>query len=392
MAAIRERPPGSNKWYVIVSLGRNEYGKPVQKWIRLRSARNKTEAKREAVRIEHELNAGSWVPPSKLTVGDLLVEWLTSAKPRLSPKTYQEYERIIIRHLIPALGRVPLDRVSPLTLEHYFARKRVDGRLDGPGGLSELTLRHHFAILHRAFRQAVRWRYLTFNPTDGIDPPVGTAAEQSTYSDAETVQLLRAVEVDAELHVPVVLAATLGMRRGEILGLKWSDVDLTNQTLTIRRALQETKELGLFEKSPKTPGSRRRVALPQLVVDVLREHQVRQRQALAELTGAVPLDGYVCARADGRPWRPNNFSERYARFLSESGLRAIPFKNLRHTHATSLLRSGVPAKIVSERLGHSRIGTTMDIYSHVTPDMQADAAARVDELLRIASGDELAGS
>lgn len=187
-------------------------------------------------------------------------------------------------------------------------------------------------------------------------------------------------------RLPVLLAVTTGLRRGEILGLRWEDVNLRTSVLTVRQPLEQTKG-GIALKQPKTQKARRTVALPQLSVEALRYR--KKEQAKERLLFGPDYNGHglVLARADGSPWKPDSFTSSYRSLVRRLGLSHIRFHDLRHTHATQLLRQGVHPKVVSERLGHSTVGITLDVYSHVLPGMQEDAAHRVDVALRTALQD-----
>ena len=171
------------------------------------------------------------------------------------------------------------------------------------------------------------------------------------------------------------------MRRGEILALRWRDVDLDAHALAVVQSLQSTKSKGLIFRQPKTQRSRRVVKLPQMTVDALRRHRAEQNEIRLRLGSSYEDDGLVLTGVGGRPWHPQAFSGACRNHLKRVGL-PIRFHDLRHTHATQLLRQGIHPKVVSERLGHASIGITMDTYSHVLPDMQEEAAARIDAVLR----------
>jgi integrase len=197
-----------------------------------------------------------------------------------------------------------------------------------------------------------------------------------------TAKLLGAAE-DTRLALPVMLAVTTGLRRGEILGLRWRDVDLQGGTLAVRPSLEQTRD-GLAFKQPKTSKGRRVVALPSLALDALHQHKARQAAVKLALGPAYDDHDLVCAREDGRPWPPDGFSTAFVNLVRKAGIPPTRFHDLRHTHATQLLRQGVHPKIVSERLGHATVGITLDVYSHVLPGMQEEAAARTDAALRAA--------
>jgi integrase len=180
--------------------------------------------------------------------------------------------------------------------------------------------------------------------------------------------------------MPVMLAVTTGLRRGELLGLRWSNVDLATGTITVVQSLEQTKD-GLRFKSPKTHRSRRSIALPTITVEALRSHRAKQAEERLALGPAYDDHDLVCPRPGGSPWPPDVFSTTFAAMLRRSNLKPIRFHDLRHSHATHLLKAGIHPKVVSERLGHSKVGITLDTYSHVLPGIQEEAIRRLDLLL-----------
>jgi integrase len=188
---------------------------------------------------------------------------------------------------------------------------------------------------------------------------------------------------ETRLYVPVMLAVTTGLRRGEILGLRWSDLDLTEGVLTVVQSLEQTKD-GLRFKPPKTHRSRRSIALPAITLETLRSHRAKQAAEKLSLGTAYEGNDLVCPRPGGSPWPPDMLSTAFAAFVRRSGLRHFRFHDLRHSHASHLLRAGVHPKIVSERLGHSTVGITLDTYSHLLPGMQENAAQLIDASIRSA--------
>jgi integrase len=198
----------------------------------------------------------------------------------------------------------------------------------------------------------------------------------------ETASLLSLLG-ESRLYMPVMLAVTTGLRRGELLALRWANIDLATGTITVVQSLEQTKE-GLRFKSPKTHRSRRSIALPAITVEALRSHRVNQAKERLSL-GPVYVDhDLVCPRPGGAPWPPDMFSTAFAAFVRRSGMKPFRFHDLRHSHASHLLRAGVHPKIVSERLGHSTVGITLDTYSHVLPGMQKDAVRLLDAALTAA--------
>ena len=313
-----------------------------------------------------------------------LKRWLRDyAAVRVAAKTFERYAEIVRLHLIPALGHHPLAKLQPLHIQAHYSQALQDGRRDGKGGLLAQTVLHHHRILKEALQQAVRWQLLARNPADAVDPPRPRRREMRALDDAPTAVLLTAAE-GTSLHIPVLLAVTTGLRRGEVVGLRWSDVDLDAETLAVRQCVEQTKA-GLSFKEPKTAKGRRVVAVPRITTEALRRHKAEQAKQRLLLGPAYHDQGLVCARPDGRIWAPQALSAAFSALAHRLHL-PIGFHGLRHSHATQLLKQGVHPKIVSERLGHATVGITLDVYSHVLPGMQEDAARRADAALRAALG------
>lgn len=311
-----------------------------------------------------------------MTVSEYLARWMAEyAETRVSGRTLQSYDGIIRHHLIPAFGKLDLEDLSPEKIQAYLHAKRSAGRLAG-GGLSATTVHHHHGVLHKALTCAVNWGLLEQNPAARVKPSRGVPGCVEVLDEEATRSMLRALR-GHPVHLPTVLAVGTGMRRGEILGLHWNEVDLDQGVLAVTCSLEQAR-CELTFKAPKTRRSRRLIALPGFVVRELdRCHRHRQTQRRPE----GRFRDLVILRPDGSPWRPDSFSCAFQRQLKIRGLPAIRFHDLRHGHASHLLRQGIHPKVVSERLGHSSVGFTLDTYSHLLPGMQAEAAAKIDEAL-----------
>jgi integrase len=316
-----------------------------------------------------------------------MTKWLTDhVSLKVSRKTHERYSEIANNHIVPALGEIRLQQLQPVDIEGFYADALRKGRRIGEGGLSKRSVLHIHRILRQALKQAVRWKLLVHNPTDAVEPPKADRKEIVALTELETAMLLTAAG-GTSFYIPALLAVTTGLRRGEILALRWSDVDLERGTLAVRRTLEQTKARLAF-KAPKTQMSRRTVALPVMTVDALRKHKVGQAQDRLRLGLGRDDDGLVCARFDGEPRSPHAFTSEFTRFVAKLDISRITFHGLRHSHASHLLRAGVHPKVTQERLGHSTISTTMDLYSHVLEGMQEDAASRIDTALRTALGQQ----
>jgi integrase len=197
-----------------------------------------------------------------------------------------------------------------------------------------------------------------------------------TLDEEEVIRFMELAR-GTRFYVPTLLDFAGGLRRGEILALRWKDIDLRAGSLAIRQSLEQTRA-GLAFKEPKTKKSRRVVALPAFAVETLKRHRAGQSAQRIQMAGAYNNHDLVCPRPDGSPWPPGSFSSDFIAFARHHGFDSISFKTLRHTHATLLMKLGIHPKIVSERLGHSTVGMTLDVYSHVLPSMQQDAAEKID--------------
>jgi integrase len=375
---IRKR--GEKSWAIVLDIGRDENGKRRQKWHSVRGIKKEAEA--EMSRLLNEMNTGAYVEPARMSVRDYLDKWLADyAKHNVAGKTYERYDEIVRNYLAPELGSTMLPKLKPLHIQSFYSKLLASGRRDGKGGLSAQTVLHCHRVLNAALKQAVRWQLLARNPAEAVQPPRPERTEMRALDEAETATLLRLLS-GTRLYPPVLLAATTGLRRGEILALRWEDLDFEKRTLRVAQSLEQTKD-GLRFKAPKTHRSRRLLALPAIAADALKAHKVAQAKERLALGRLYQDHGLVCPRQDGTPWPPDMLSTAFAAFVARSdALPHVRFHDLRHTHATQLLRAGVHPKVVSERLGHSAIGITLDTYSHVLPGMQEDAVSLVDAALR----------
>jgi integrase len=375
---IRKR--GKNSWAVVVELGRDPTtGKRRQTWRSVKGSKREAEAL--LVQLLHQRDTGIDEPPGKISAGEYLQKWLRDyARANTAPKTYRCYEDVVRRHLIPGLGSIPLTKLRPQHIQAYYSQALQGGRLDGQGSLSARTILRQHQVLHVALRHAVRWQLLASNPADAVEPPRPERHEIKALRVDEIRRLLEAA--DATPHGAVVhLAVATGMRQGELLGLRWRDVDLEAGALHVQQTCQWLPHQGFVFRQPKTQRSRRSVALSPETVRRLRQHRQRQLEERLFLGPAYQDSGLVFATVLGTPIDPSNLRRAWLGIVRTAGLDHMRFHDLRHAHATLLLQQGVHPKVVSERLGHSGVGITLDTYSHVLPDLQAQAAAQLDALL-----------
>jgi integrase len=374
---IRERSPG--RWAIILDQHDSATGK--RKWHSFNGT--KRQAQVECARLISAMKGGTYLEPNKTTVAQFLDRWLEHMKSQISPKSHERYSGIVNQNLVPAIGAVHLTKLKPAQISAAYSAALANGRSDGSGGLAPRTVGHMHRVLKQALGQAVRWEFLNRNPADAVDPPKVDWKPMQTYDLPQTAELIEAVR-QTPLLVPALLAVLCGLRRGEICALRWRNVDLVAGQISVVESLEQTKA-GLRFKSPKS-GKGRTVALSAMVMEELRSHRLKRAQELLRLGVGLSEDDLVIAHADGSVVPPIYISQHWARTIRTTQLAHLRFHDLRHAHATHLLANGVHPKVASERLGHSKVGITLDLYSHVMPGMQENAVATVDAALKIALG------
>jgi integrase len=366
-------------WSLSLHEGKGNDGKTKYRTVTL-EAKTKKEAQEERDLILQKRRSGIAVVSSKLTVKTYLERWLADyAKPNTTAKTYQEYSQKLAKYVVPALGHVKLDKLQPLAIQGLYTRLQESGRMDGKAGLSAQTVLHIHRILHKAFGQAVKWQLLMRNPCDAVEAPRPQPAERPALTEEQTLALLDAAE-GTPLFIPILLGVTTGMRRSEVLGLTWQDVDLEQWCLTVNRTVEQIVGRVGF-KPPKTKKSRRRIVLLGFVVARLRQHKAEQaerRLALGPAYTEYNEGVLVVARPDGRIWLPDVFSTDFGAFIGKLDLPDVTFHDLRHSHATQMLADRAPVHVVAARLGHSTPNLTLKTYAHVLPGMQEGVAERLE--------------
>ena len=374
---IYQRAKGS--WTIVYDLPMDAVtGKRRQKSQTVKGT--KRDAERALREVLLSLEQGSYVKPNKITLGELLRQWLKEyASMNTTDRTQESYTSIIERHLIPALGRVSLVDLQAQHIQSYYGKKLSDGRADGKGGLSARSVVYHHRILSNALDYAVKMGLVVRNVAKVVEPPRVARVTMQTLSLEEVTQFL---DVARETDYYVYFATLLytGLRRGELLALRWRNLDLRSGELSV---VETAYRLGSGEyriKEPKTQQSRRTVILPSSLVELLKVYRFDQELLRIQLGISLNADDFVFIRPDGSPINPNAVTLAFHRIIKKAGLRRIRIHDSRHTHATLMLKAGIHPKVVSERLGHANIGITLDIYSHVLPGLQEAAAEKFDRL------------
>jgi integrase len=351
---------------------------------RMVSGRTKTEVRKAVAALRAELDRGIAPPPTG-TVGDFLTAWLAASRQRIRAATWKQYEQSARLYLRPTLGRLALAKMTPSDVEAMTAATIAAGRSPRTAALAR-------AVLRRALADAVRDGRVHRNVAALARPPhVPTRALEAGRDYLDTAQLRKLLTASKvhPLGPLVTLAASTGLRQGELLGLRWSDIDEDARTLTVRRSLAVAWQgrgaeatLGLGFAEPKTPGSRRTMTLPAAALTALsRQRELQDVARLAAGTAWQDVDGLLFTDAVGRPLHGHRVTHDFHRLLTVAGLPSIPFHGLRHSAATALLAAGISMKVVSEQLGHSSIVMTADRYAGVIPAQRQQAADAMDKAL-----------
>jgi integrase len=307
---------------------------------------------------------------SHMTLSQHMERWLRSVRQSVRASTHRRYTDVVSHHILPHLGTTELAKLSALQVQNLY-----DDKADA--GLSVATIELIHNVLHKALKQAVRWELLNRNVTDLVDKPTPRRPKRIVWNECQAAAFLAVSDQD-EWAALWRLALLTGMRRGEILGLQWADVDLERARLTVQRTYSQGAD-GRFEfGEPKSESGNRVIALPRSVIESLQRHRVRQLQTRLKMGSAYVDRKLVFADHLGGPLCPGTLRYRYMKLIGLAGVPIIRFHDLRHTSATLMMGNGEHPKVVSERLGHATVSITMDLYSHVSLDMQQAAADRLE--------------
>jgi integrase len=368
-------------WAFVVDIGTDPAtGKRRQKWVSgFERERDAAKAMRDYIaRIER----GEAVAESSDTVAsDLRDQWLPLRRSKVKESTWAGYKDAVEGRIIPAIGALPLRKVTPKHIAKLYDDLLASGSRDprrGPG-LAPKTVRNTGLVIKKAFGDAVRLGLLARNPAQHVEMPRVEQKEMKTWSTEQAREFIGFIRGD-RLEALWILMLTSGMRRGELIGLKWADVDLDAGRLAVRRA-RVAVGYQVVWSSPKTMKSARVIALDPATCEVLQAHQSRQDEEKALVGDDYHDEDIIFAKPDGSPVHPDYVSQRFGRLVKKAGLLMIRPHDTRHTAATLLLEAGIPVKVVSERLGHSTTSITADLYQHVAPHMQEEAANKLGAML-----------
>ncbi len=367
MGALRQRTKGS--WQITIYQGYLS-GKPVRYHETVKGT--KENAAKRLRELEYGIDHGIPTPSGEITVESYLRDWLQGyVKVKCSLRTYDGYRSIIENHLIPNLGHLLLRKLQPEMIEAFYGKSCEK--------LAARTVQHHHRMLSEALKHAVRKGHIGRNPCDLAQAPSPRKRTMRTLTVAE-VQTMLDGAASTPYYPIIYMAVSTGLRQAELLGLRWRDIDLEGQSLSVSQVLYKRGGVCIF-KEPKTKGSSRRVDMTPKLGLFLKQYKAQREVLYLEQDKILGLDDLVFASDKGKPLDPCTVTHNFARIVRRAGLGRVRFHDLRHSFASIMLMKGAPAKVISECLGHASVAFTMDVYSHLLQGMQRDAMNLLDEAL-----------
>ncbi|MBE2973388.1 site-specific integrase [Priestia megaterium] len=375
---------GKDSYRFVVSAGFDSRGKRIRKTKTVKAS-NMREAKKLAAQFEVEVYSGEYIAPEKMLFKAFIEEWKNKyAEEHLSPNTLATYMLHLKNRIIPFFGEVKFEKIKPLHILDFLKSLEGEGlRKDGKKGtLSTSTIEYNHRILKNIFNRAVEWQIIKKNPMENIKKPKRIQKETSVYDSTEAELLMNCLQKEEIMwSIMIKIAITTGLRRGELLGLEWKHVNLEKGTLQVKQAVTYVNQKHII-REPKTKNSIRTVTLPEALIDELRKYKStwnKNRLRASDLWEGGEYQ-FLFTSWNGKPLHPSSVTTWWRRFVYRHKLRYIRFHDLRHTSATLLINSGVHAKIISSRLGHADIRTTMNIYGHALQEADREATKHFDKL------------
>lgn len=361
---IYQRPNGKWRAQIVLNGGRlsttAETRSEAQAW--LRATRN-------------QIESGLTLKGARTTYGEFLTEWLATAKQRLTINTHYSYSQLVKKYILPSLGKIKLRDLNPSAIQRFYNQKVTEGV-----GLRTVQKTH--VVIHASLNAALKLGLIGRNPDDATQPPKPTHKEMRFLNQIEVKTLLEtAKRIDDRNYALYFIAIVTGMRQGELLGLKWENVDLEKGVVNVKFSQTRLPGGRLILQKPKTKSSERSVKLGKESVAVLHEQRQRLQQDKGKTNGNWQETGHVFASSVGTPIDPTNLTRQFSQLLKAAGLGKVRFHDLRHTAASLMLNNGVDVLVASRRLGHAKPSITLDVYGHLIPSIQAEAADVMDQLV-----------
>lgn len=367
----RECADGTTSYQLTVETGRDPVTGKRQRYYKTVKG-TKKQANAALRQMIMNLQNGTVTTPSSIKLSTWMNTWLNSYLPNIEQTTRDGYEEKIKSYILPTLGHIPLNALNNQTIQSWILNLSNQG-------LSPKTIRNAYNNLNAALKKAVVLRMLPYNPCDGTVLPRLQRYNAQVYSITDIQKALSAAD-SVSIYMMILLGATIGLRRGEMAALRWDDVNFAKNSVTISTNRVHTKHR-VIEKAPKTQAGNRTITVGADVMTTLREAKALYDDSVANTPGFKDLGYVLWNEKTGGPYHPDSLTQKWERFVTRNGLPVIRLHDLRHSNATALIASGVSAKVVQHRLGHSDIGITLNTYTHVLPSMDEDAANKLDQAL-----------
>lgn len=383
---ISKRPDGS--WWGRITIGTDKNGKQKRKAF---YGKTRAEVQKKITTALNSINTNTYTEPSKLTFENWLNIWFNDyAINSIKQSTRVSYETYINKHIAPFIGKIKLQDLRANTLQGFYNDKLKGGRLDGTGGLSPKTIKNIHNMIHKALDQAYKNGLTSQNIANAVTLPKVTKKEMRVLTLDEQTQLLKLCNNNNN-GIFIVLALATGMRLGEVLGLKWEDIDYINKLLTVKRTVNRLKnydanistKTAIVINTPKTETSARVIPLNDITIKYLKSFEVYQKEKFLKLGLHLSKDNFVFTNSLGNAGEPKTYQETFNKLIKQANIDGVHFHCLRHTFATRALENGIQAKTVSEILGHANISTTLDLYSHILIETKRTAMEQMSKLLEI---------
>ena len=379
---------GKNRYKMVVSSGFNAHGKR-ERHSETVTAMSKKELENLYAKFKTNIRAGLFRNNNSITFQDFVdKQWLKDTEVKsLAPKTLARYKAMLDQRIFPEFGHVRLSDINRNHIVKLYESLSQDGaRLDGKdGGLSGKTILHHHRLLSKIFNTAVLWELISSSPMKMVKPPKANRNIAPFYDDEQVLTLITHLntldESQYKYKVLTMLALFTGMRRGELMGLEWKDIDYEKRTIDIRRTSQYLPGKGIFTKEPKTELSTRVITIPDTIVALLRDYQKRQASERRKLANLWKSTDRLFTTWDGAPMNPDTITDWFGKFIKKHNLPHVTFHGLRHTNVSLLIAEGVDVRTIASRVGHANPTTTLNLYSHMLQKSDQMAADSLEKRL-----------
>ena len=369
---ITQRSKDKKTWSIVIELNKVN-GKRKQKWYTVYGERS--EAEKFLTEKLRELDTGTFVDSKNISVKQYFDYWYEQhCLSQLSPTTYESYRRNLDNYILKDLGNIRLENLQPMHLQTFYTKCSKKG-------LSNKTILYFHRIIHCALKQGMKWQFITRNVADCVDTPKPKKYNAKFLDSNEVSKLINAC-INTDIYIPIMIAIATGMRRGEILGLNWENVDLNSGIIKVSQALYPTKE-GLVILPPKTESSVRDISIPLTLINILKDYKEKQNNFKKCLGNEYNINNLVCCTIEGKAIHPTTLNHKFNNLLKKNNLSIVRFHDLRHSHASLLLKEKVSAKVISERLGHSNVNITLNLYSHIYKETNMEVANTFDKFLNV---------